>query len=98
VLWMRRYLQEAPWARLQACGRDPKPHSSHSLRAGGAVFQSSAGFGREVIAVHGRWSSDSLDLYLKLQQHSLRASAIGRAGVTEEMVKLRGREGIRCRD
>ena len=94
----RQLLTQALKAGLQACGWDPKLHSSHSLRAGGAVSLSSAGFGREVIAVYGRWSSDSLELYLKLQQHSLRAAAIGMARVTEEMVERQGHGGIRRRD
>ena len=54
-----------------------------------------AGYGREVIAVFGRWNSSSLELYLKLQQHSLRKAAVAMAAVTMEMVDKRGQAGLR---
>ena len=38
------------------------------------------------------------DLYLKLQQRSRRAAAIGMAGVIEEMAERWGHDGIRRRD
>jgi hypothetical protein len=43
---------------------DVKKYSAHSLRRGGATAAWLAGVPREVLAVHGRWRSDAVDVYL----------------------------------
>jgi hypothetical protein len=43
---------------------DVKKYSAHSRRRGGATAAWLAGVPREVLAVHGRWRSDAVDVYL----------------------------------
>ncbi|PNH01051.1 hypothetical protein TSOC_013088 [Tetrabaena socialis] len=39
--------------------------SAHSLRRGGAIAAAEAGVSRELIKLHGRWRSDTVDAYLQ---------------------------------
>jgi len=82
-------------ALLQECGFPQTKYSTHSLRIGGCVSLAAAGFGREVIAIYGRWKSDSLLLYLQLGRATLCEATVGMAQVTMEMVEGRGKDGLR---
>ena len=80
---------------LRECGHAQTKFSTHSMRIGGCVSLAAAGFGREVIAIYGRWASDSLLRYLKLGRGTLCEATLGMAAITQEQVEGRGKVGLR---
>lgn len=80
---------------LKECGYPQTKFSTHSMRIGGCVSLAAAGFGREVIAIYGRWASDSLLRYLKLGRGTLCEATLGMASITQSQVEGRGKVGLR---
>lgn len=69
-LYLKTLAQTHPELRI-----DVKRFSAHSLRRGGATAAWLSGVPREVLAVHGRWKSDAVDLYLVADTlHKLRVT------------------------
>jgi hypothetical protein len=69
-LYLKTLAQIHPELRI-----DVKRYSAHSLRRGGATAAWLSGVPREVLAVHGRWKSDAVDLYLVADTlHKLRVT------------------------
>lgn len=73
----RSLLSEVMRRCLAALGLDPSEFAPHSLRKGGAVSLSAAGYGSETICLIGRWSSDSWKDYQD-PSPALRAAALCR--------------------
>lgn len=75
---------------MRAClaflGLDPKKYAPHSLRKGGAVTLSAAGYGKEAICRFGRWSSDAYLEYLGLSDAMKAAAFVGMASVKDGAV------------
>lgn len=65
-------------AAMRSClgciGLSPEEYAPHSLRKGGAVALSAAGYGKEAICKFGRWSSGAYLGYLELSD-AMRAAA-----------------------
>jgi hypothetical protein len=80
---------------LTECGYSQTSYSTHSLRIGGCCSLAAAGFGREVIAVYGRWKSDSLLRYLQLGRATLQQASKGMAHITQLQLDRRGHTGLR---
>ena len=80
---------------LSECGYSQTAYSTHSLRIGGCCSLAAAGFGREVIAVYGRWKSDSLLRYLQLGRATLQQASRGMALITQLQIDRRGHSGLR---
>lgn len=73
----RALLSETMRRCLAALGLDPSDFAPHSLRKGGAVSLSAAGYGSETICLIGRWNSDSWKDYQE-PSPALRAAALCR--------------------
>lgn len=58
---VREVLRQA----LVKVGRDPNVYGLHSLRAGGVTAAVMNGISRRLYKLHGRWSSDAVDSYIK---------------------------------
>ena len=80
---------------LAECKYKQTLYSTHSLRIGGCVSLSAAGYDRAVIAVYGRWKSDSMLLYLQLGRATLNQASRGMANITQKDIDTRGHSGIR---
>lgn len=80
---------------LSECGYKQNQFSTHSLRIGGCCSLAAAGYGREVIAIYGRWKSNALLLYLKLGRATLRDASVGMASINEGDIETRGKRGLR---
>lgn len=91
----RQRLATALRSALGMCGYRQDKYSTHSLRIGGCCSLAAAGYGREVIAVYGRWASNSLELYLQLDRSMLREASLGMARITQSDYDRRGTEGLR---
>lgn len=69
---------------LGAIGEEPTHYAPHSLRKGGAVSLSAAGYGKEVICKFGRWSSDAylgcLELSTKMRAAAAKKMAAVKLG------------------
>ena len=80
---------------LAECKYKQTSFSTHSLRIGGCVSLSAAGFDRAVIAVYGRWKSDSLLRYLQLGRATLYKASRGMATIGQKDIDVRGHLGLR---
>jgi hypothetical protein len=80
---------------LRGLGLNDRAYAPHSFRIGGTVSLAAAGIPTYVLAILGRWASDSYLLYLKLTPAVL-ADVYRRLGkVTAANVISRGSAGLR---
>ena len=74
-------------ASLAHLGFDPVLYASHSLRIGGVVSASAAGFGIETLKKLGRWASDAVLVYLQLPESVLRSAHRGMGSVSDDALE-----------